>query len=82
MQYTPNVMARAMVTRTTRTLGLLTYEIAQEIYGRQVDQILREAEQHEYQILITMSNRREGPRPLVRQARQIEQLLSRGSTDC
>ena len=78
MGYSPNVMARGMVTRKTASVGLLTYEIARETYARQADQILRAAEQHQYQILIAMTTHRERPKSLEEQARQIQQLLSRG----
>ena len=61
-------------TERTDTLGLLTYKIFREMFGRQIDHILRAAYKREYQVLM-------GRMPLARlddQAIQIEELLSQG----
>ncbi len=78
LDYSPNLMAQAFVTGRTGTLGLLTYEIAQETIGRQTDRILRETDKQSYQVLIGMAPSRLQELPLEDQTLQIEQLLSRG----
>ena len=41
--YTPNLLARAFLTGRSGTLGLLTFKIDREMFGRQADWILRAA---------------------------------------
>ena len=75
MDYSPNLMARGIVMGKTGTLGLLTYQIFQEAFGRQTDQILRTADEHDYQIMmgvaIPQSSRDD-------ETAQIKQLISWG----
>ena len=78
MDYNPNLMARGIVTGKTGTLGLLTYQIALETFGHQTDQILRVADEHNYQILLRMAANRLPQDPLDDQILQIRQLISRG----
>ena len=62
----------------TATLGLLTYQISREMFGRQTHQILRAAYKQNYQIVISMTPNRT-PRDLLNyQTMQIKQLLSQG----
>ena len=60
------------------TLGLLTYQIALETFGHQTDQILRVADEHDYQILLRMAANRLPQDLLDDQTLQIRQLISRG----
>ncbi len=78
LDYSPNLMAQGFVTGRTGTLGLLTYEIFRETFGRQTDQILRAADKQKYQILMGLATSRRQEFPLENQAIQIRQLLSRG----
>ena len=78
MDYSPNLMARGMVMGKAGTLGLLTYHIALETFGRQTDQILRVADKHDYQILLRMAANRLPQDLLDDQTLQIRQLISRG----
>ena len=77
LDYSPNLMAQAFVTGRTGTLGLLTYQIFLETFGRQTDQILRAADKQKYLILMMAPNRLRGLAP-EDQTIQIKQLLSRG----
>ena len=67
-----------MTTQLTDTLGLLTYQISRETFGRQIDQILRAAYEQKYQVLISIAPSRTSREPLDDQTRQIKQLLSQG----
>ncbi len=67
-----------MTTQLTDTLGLLTYQISRETFGRQTDQILRAAYKQKYQIVISIAPNRTSRDPLDDQTRQIKQLLSQG----
>ena len=78
MSYRPNLMARGVSTGRTNTLGLLTYHIDLEMFGSQTGQILRMAENHNYQILIGMAANWLPLTPLDDQTKQINQLISRG----
>ena len=78
MDYRPNLMARGVSTGRTGTLGLLTYKIARETFGRQADQILRAADRQNYQILMGLAANRLHVEPLDDQTMQIKQLLSWG----
>ena len=76
--YTPNLMARGFVTGRTNTLGLLTYEINREPFGRQADEILRAADRQDYQILVALASS-VGPSDAPEdRSRQIQQMMSRG----
>ena len=66
-----------IVTERTGTLGLLTYQISRETFGRQTDQILRAAYEAQYQVVISMAAHRTPLAPMDDQAMQINQLLSR-----
>ena len=78
MNYRPNLMARGVSTGRTDTLGLLTYHIALEMFGSQTGQILRVAENHNYQILIGIAADWLPLTSLDDQTKQIKQLISRG----
>ena len=78
LDYSPNLMAQGFVTGRTDTLGLLTYQIFREAYGRQTEQILRAADKQKYYILMGMAPNRLQELPLEDQTLQIKQLLSRG----
>lgn len=78
LDYSPNLMAKGFVTGRTRTLGLLTYEIFRETFGRQTDQILQAADKQQYQVLMGLATNRRPEFPQENQAEQIRQLLSRG----
>ncbi len=78
MEYTPNLMAKGFVTGKTGTLGLLTYQIAIETFGRQTDHILRMAGKNQYQVLMGMAIFRVSGPTQDDQGLQIRQLISRG----
>ena len=78
MDYSPNLMARGIVTGKAGTLGLLTYHIALETFGRETDQILRAADKQDYQILLRMAAHRTPLSLMDDQTLQIRQLISRG----
>lgn len=78
LDYSPNLMAQGFVKGRTGTLGLLTYQIFRETFGRQTEQILRETDRRRYQVLIGMAPNRLQELPLEDQTLQINQLLSRG----
>ena len=71
-------MTQLMAMERTDTLGLLTYEISREPFGRQIDQILRAAYKQKYQVVISMVSNQTPQAPLDNQTTQIKQLLSRG----
>ena len=78
MDYSPNLMARGVVTGKAGTLGLLTYHIALETFGCLTDQILRAADKWDYQIMLRMAANRLPQDLLDDQTLQIRQLISRG----
>ncbi len=78
LNYSPNLMAQGFVTGKTGTLGLLTHEIFQETFARQIDQILQAAYKQKYQVLMGLVAKSLQEFPLEDRATQIEQLVSRG----
>lgn len=78
LEYTPNLMAQGFVTGKTGTLGLLTYQIELETFGKLTHHILREAGSDQYQLLIGMTNKRNVENSQAVQDLQIRQLISRG----
>ena len=78
MDYSPNLMARGIVTGKTGTLGLLTYQIFQETFGYQTDQILKAADEYDYQIMMGVASNRIPKNPRDDQIIQVKQLVSRG----
>ena len=60
------------MTERKGTLGLLTYKIFRELFGCQVDQILRAADRYSYSIIMQSAAR------LGDQVRQVKELLSYG----
>ena len=78
MDYSPNLMARGIVTGKTSTLGLLTYQIFQEAFGYQTDQILKVADEYDYQIMMGVASNRIPKNPRDDQIMQIKQLVSWG----
>ena len=78
LEYSPNLMAQGFVTGRTGTLGLLTYEIFRETFGRQTDLILQAADKQKYQVLMGLATNRLQEFPLENQTTQVNQLLSRG----
>ena len=75
MDYSPNLMARAIVTRKTGTLGLLTHDSSLETLGNLTARLLRAAGEHSYQVLLGLSSH---PVPHDDRAMQIRELISRG----
>ncbi len=78
MEYTPNLMAQGFVTGKTGTLGLLTYQIALETFGRQTEHIIRVAGSFRYQVLMGMAIFRVSGTLKDDQGLLIRQLISRG----
>lgn len=78
MDYSPNLMARGIVMGKTGTLGLLTYQIFQEAFGRQTDQILKEAEEQDYQIMMGVASNRIPQSSRPDETARIKQLISWG----
>ena len=79
LDYSPNLMAQGFVTGKTRTLGLQTYRIFQELYAYQADQVLRAADEQGYQVLIATLTSPHDPHGTPEdQTRQLKQLLFRG----
>ena len=77
MQTYEYMTTNRIVTERTGTLGLLTYQISRETFGRQIDQILRAAYEKQYQVVISLAAHRTSLSPRDDQAMQINQLLSR-----
>ena len=78
MDYSPNLMARAIVTRKTGTLGLLTHDASLETFGNLTARLLRAAGEHSYQVLLGLSSHPMSRAPHDDQAMQIRELISRG----
>ncbi len=78
MDYNPNLMARGIVTGKTGTLGLLTYQIFQETFGYQTDQIMKVADEYDYQIMMGVASNRIPKNPRDDQIIQVKQLVSWG----
>ncbi len=78
MDYSPNLMARGIVMGKTGTLGLLTYQIFQEAFGYQTDQILKVADEYDYQIMMGVASNRIPKNPRDDQITQVKQLVSWG----
>lgn len=78
MDYSPNLMARGIVMGKTGTLGLLTYQIFQETFGNQTDQILRAADEWDYQIMMRVVAHQIPHEHMDDQTMQIRQLISWG----
>ncbi len=78
MDYSPNLMARGIVTGETGTLGLLTYQIFQKAFGRQTDQILKAAGEQDYQIMMRVAAHGMPQESMDDQTVQIKQLISWG----
>ena len=70
------MMTQRIATERTGTLGLLTYQISREMFGRQTDQILRAAYEEQYQVVISMAAHRTPLALMDDQAMQINHLLS------
>ena len=75
LDYRPNLLAQGFTTGKTGTLGLLTYQVGFETFGRLTEQILRAADKQKYQIVIDMTAERAGLDGLTG---QIKQMISRG----
>ena len=78
MDYSPNLMARGIVMGKTGTLGLLTHQIYQEAFGNQIDQVLRAADEHEYQVMVGVVSNQLPESSEDDEAAQIRQLISWG----
>ena len=78
MNYSPNLMARTFLKGDRGILGLLTYQVRLESFGRQIHHFLRMAGEHGYQILIVAAADQISQSPGDDQVRQIRQLESRG----
>ncbi|MDE2809977.1 MAG: substrate-binding domain-containing protein, partial [Gemmatimonadota bacterium] len=77
MQTYEYMTTQRIVTERAGTLGLLTYQISRETFGRQTDQILRAAYKEQYQVVISLAAHRTPLAPMDDQAMQINRLLSR-----
>lgn len=77
MGYMPNLLARAFLTGRSGTLALLTFRIYRETFGSQADQILRAANGHDYQILLSLAAER-FESSLDDQAELIKEMIGRG----
>ncbi len=60
------------------TLGLLTYQISLKIFGVMIDQIMREANKQNYQLLLKVASNRIFLNSLEDQILQIQQLIAQG----
>ena len=78
MDYSPNLMARGIVMQKAGTLGLLTYQISLKIFGVMIDQIMREANKQNYQLLLKVASNRIFLNSLEDQILQIQQLIAQG----
>lgn len=78
MDYSPNLMARTLLKGGEGVLGLLTYHLSLESYGRQIHHFLRMAGEQGYQILIAATVDQISRSPEDDQVKQIRQLESRG----
>ena len=78
MDYSPNLMARGIVMGKTGTLGLLTYQIFQETFGNQIDQILGAADERDYQIMMGVVAHQMPQELRDDQTMRIRQLISWG----
>ena len=78
MDYSPNLMARTMLKGGEGILGLVTYHVSLESFGRQIHHFLRMAGEHDYQILIAATTDQVSQSPEDDQVKQIRQLESRG----
>ena len=77
--YYPNLMARAMSTRKTGVLGLITVDSeADPILASYVKNIIVEAHRHGYQIMVEIAVFPDSEDPLDDQQVQIRQMISRG----
>ncbi len=76
MDYSPNLMARTLLKGGGGILGLLTYHVSLEPFGRQIHHFLRMAGEHGYQILITATADQISQSPGDDQIKQIRQLES------
>ncbi|MCZ6631793.1 MAG: LacI family DNA-binding transcriptional regulator [bacterium] len=78
MGYSPNLMARGIVTGKSGTLGLLTYRLSAGGFESITENLMVEAHKKGYQILMELAVDRQTRDPLDDQQLQIEQLISRG----
>ncbi|MDE2722618.1 MAG: LacI family DNA-binding transcriptional regulator [Gemmatimonadota bacterium] len=62
----------------TGTLGLLTYQISLKTFGVMIDQIMREANKQNYQLLLRLASNRIPKNPTDDQIIQVRQLIFRG----
>ena len=76
--YTPNLMAKGVVTGRTGTLGLLTYQLNREIHGTYADEILKAADRRNYRLLVSLDAYPRAPILPEEQGRQIQQTVARG----
>lgn len=78
--YYPNLLARAVITRKSGVLGLLTYGISSEdpILASYVKNIITEAHRHGYQVMVEIAASLLIKDPLDDQRLQIRQMISRG----
>ena len=68
--YRPNLVARGLAQRKTLTLGLVVPTISNPFFAEVVEEIERVADQHDYQLLLSMTHnsQEEGKRHLQRMA--------------
>lgn len=78
MGYRPNLLARAVATRKSGVLGLLTYEIIDPHYVRFVHGLMVEARRQGYQVMMELATLPHSKDLLDTQQVQIWQMISRG----
>lgn len=71
MGYTPNFMARNLSSRKTNTIGVVVPKIAHFFFGSIIESIYDIAFQHNYEIILTVSQENE-----ARERQHIQTLLS------
>jgi len=78
MWYQTDLLARAMATRRTATLGLVTYRISNPLNAQFIQEIMREAHLLGYGVVLGMADYPESVNPWDNEQVHIRQLVSRG----
>lgn len=76
--YYPNLLARAVATRKSDILGLLTYTITAPLSPWFIQDLIMEARHHGYQLMLELATSPYSKDPLDDQQVQISQMISRG----
>lgn len=78
LEYHPDLLARAVITRKTGILGLLTFKIFEPIYTSYIQNIMIEAHRHGYQIMLGLATSHRSNDLLDDQQMHIRQMMSFG----